>query len=117
MPLPQETAERFSAEVTCLAADATKVILAARANRSPRGHLLPRDRDGRWRRRRSTSSRATARSTSSAAARALAVNAELFFGPLVEGVVLPIGTGIRYQPAAAGPSVHVVVEGYYGVAK
>jgi hypothetical protein len=116
MPLPQETAERFSAEVTCLAADATKVILAAKAGRRPVvtychviGMVLAaqafdiQSSDGAVNIIRGGAS--------------LPVNAELFYGPLVEGVVLPVGTGIRYQPAAAGPGVHVVVEGYYGVAK
>lgn len=116
MPLPQETAERFSFEVTALAGDATKVLLAAKANRRPvvtYCHVIGLI----------AAAQAFDIQSSDGAVNvirvgaSLAVNAELFYGPLVEGVVLPIGTGIRYQPAGAGPSVHIVCEGYYGVAK
>lgn len=31
---------------------------------------------------------------------------------LINGIALPISTGLRIQPAAAGPAVHCVAEGY-----
>lgn len=116
MAIPQETCERFSVEVTALAGDATKVVLAAKAGRRAvvtYCHVIGLV----------AAAQAFDVQSSDAAVNvvragaSLAVNAELFFGPMIEGVVLPIGTGIRYQPAAAGPSVHIVCEGYYGVAK
>lgn len=34
-------------------------------------------------------------------------------GPLAEGMILPAQTSLRIQPAAAGPAVHCLAEGYW----
>lgn len=41
------------------------------------------------------------------------VGTEAFLGPMVEGLKGQAGQPLTIVPAAAGPSIHVVAEGYY----
>lgn len=42
----------------------------------------------------------------------LAAGSEAFFGPLIRGIVGAANTALVITPAAAGPAIHVVAEGY-----
>lgn len=112
MSTPQEQYEQWSAEITLGAADTTKTLVA-----TPTGnrkaivctHLIARvlvaaaqDVDikiGTVLLKRIKASEV--------------VGTEAFIGPMVRGLIGQAATALTIVPAAAGPSVHVVAEGYY----
>jgi hypothetical protein len=112
MGIPQETKKRWSAEITLGAADTTKTLVAAPGLGTTAivcTHLVARilvaaaqDVDikiGSVNLRRLKASEV--------------VGTESFFGPMIQGIVGQAGQALTISPAAAGPSVHVVAEGYY----
>ena len=116
MAIPQETRKLWQAEITLLAADTTKTLLAAPAGSttSPEtkivvthivAHVLV------------SAAQAVDIKIGSVNVRRLAaseaVGAETFFGPMINGIEGQALQALTIVPAAAGPSVHVIAEGYY----
>ena len=111
MTIPLSTEQRFCKEVTLLAAETTHTNLTAAAAETivvtyasimvilgAAQTVYVGDECG------------TNRILSVAAS--LATFAPHFVGPLVEGVHLVKGEDLIIKPAAAGPEIHVVCEGY-----
>lgn len=110
MGFPQEQYEQWSAEATLLVGDATRALLAGKAGFTP------------------FATHVTAMSLV-AAAQAIDIKSgaqvikrlpatfpvgnEAFAGPMFRGIKGISGAGIDIVPAAPGPSVHVVAEGYW----
>lgn len=102
--------ERWSAEVTLAAADATKTLLAAKAGRVTVvthlvSHVLV------------AAAQAVDIKMGTVMIRRVAISegvgSESFIGPMDYGLPGPVSTAITIVPTAPGPSVHVVAEGYY----
>lgn len=43
-----------------------------------------------------------------------AAGSETFVGPMIRGIKGQAGQALTITPAAAGPSIHAIAEGYYG---
>lgn len=111
MATPQEGYKNWSAEITLGAADTSKTLVAAPGATQTLvcTHLVARflvaaaqDVDikiGTVMLRRFKASEV--------------VGTESFFGPMLRGIVGQLGQPLTINPAAAGPSIHVVAEGYY----
>lgn len=104
------TQENWSAEVTLLAADATKTLLAARTGRRiVVTHLVCHQIVSAAQAVNITIGTVTVKRIGVSEA----VGSEGFIGPMERGLVGDISTALLIVPTVAGPSVHVVAEGYY----
>lgn len=110
--LPQESKEGWSAEITLGAADTTKTLLAAPTGQRKAivvthlvAHVLV------------SAAQTIDIKVGTVVIRKLGASAgvgvETFVGPMVKGLFGQAGQALTIVPAAAGPSVHVVAEGYY----
>lgn len=104
------TMERWSAEATLATGDASKTLLAAKTGRSIvvtfyRARILV------------AAAQAVDIKVGTVVAckfaASEAVGTESFIGPMDYGLVGQVSTALTITPAAAGPSMHVVAEGYY----
>lgn len=103
-------AECWSAEVTLAASDTTKTLLAAKTGRVPvMTHMIARILVAAAQ----TVDIACGTVKYKRFGASEAVGTEAFLGPMEYGLPGVSGTAIVITPAAAGPSVHVVAEGYY----
>lgn len=106
----KDNCEPWSAEVTMAAGDATKTILAAKTGKKTVvTHLVYHV----------ITSAAQAVDIAIGTmnvkriAASEAVGSEGFIGPMDYGLVGASGTALVATPAAAGPAIHFVAEGYY----
>lgn len=106
----QDVNENFSFSVTLAAADATKTLVAAKAGRSiVITHLV-------FRVITSAAQLVTVAAGSTVVKRigvSEAVGAEGFIGPMAYGLIGQSGQALVATPAAAGPAIDFVGEGYY----
>jgi hypothetical protein len=115
MGIPQEAYALWSAEITLGAADTTKTLIAAPAAPYATRTLYV------------THIHATSLISAAQAvdikigstnlirlAASWAVGNETFLGPMIRGLRGQPGQALTIVPAAAGPSIHVIAEGYYG---
>lgn len=115
MAIPQEQLANWSAEITLGAGDTTKTLLAAPAapyagRRIYVTHL------------HATSLIAAAQAVDIKIGTvnvlrlvaSWAVGNETFIGPMIRGLRGDVAGALVITPAAAGPSIHVIAEGYYG---
>jgi hypothetical protein len=110
--IPQENQETWAAEITMLAGDANKTLLAApTGNRKAIvvthlvAHVLV-----------SAAQTVDIKIGSVNVARlaaSVAVGTETFRGPMIKGLAGQTGQALTITPSAAGVSLHVVAEGYY----
>lgn len=112
MAIPQETRKLWQAEITLLAGDATKTLLAAPVGPETKivcTHMVARII--------TSAAQAVDIKIGTVNVRRLAaseaVGTESFLGPMINGLEGQAGQALTIVPAAAGPSVHVVAEGYY----
>lgn len=107
---PLDNYERWSCSVTMLAADASKTALAAKAGRTTvcthyRARILV------------SAAQAVdikiGTTVLCSFAASEVVGTESFMGPMDFGLVGQLATALTINPAAAGPSIQLVAEGYY----
>lgn len=102
--------ENWSAEITLGAADTTKTLLALKAGRKiVVTHIVTRVLISAAQAVNITIGGVNVKRIAASEA----VGSESFFGPMERGIVGDAATALLIVPAAAGPSVHAIAEGYY----
>lgn len=116
MAIPQETRKLWQAEITLLVGDATKTLVAAPAGTtaSPETKIVVTHMVARV---LVSAAQAVDIKIGTVNVRRLAVSeavgTESFMGPMINGIEGQALQPLTIVPTAAGPSVHVVAEGYY----
>ena len=110
MSLPFDTEQRFCVQATLGTGDSSKVLKAAAANEQ----IVVTDV---WLTSLTSAAQVQYVGDESATVKALSLAASITAGVqahlrLKQGLALTIGEDLIVKPAAAGPSVHVVAEGY-----
>jgi hypothetical protein len=114
MAIPQETRAKWQAQITLGTGDTTKTLLAAppapyATLRAYCTHMVALCLVSAAQAITITAGSMTFMSLPVS----WAVGNEHFFGPMVLGLPGAAATAITITPASAGPSIHVVAEGYY----
>jgi hypothetical protein len=110
MAIPQEMYETWAVEGTLLVGDTTRTLLAARADSTMvLTHMTARVIV--------SAAQAVNLTIGSVTVKRFAVSepiaSEAFVGPMLKGIYGQKGQALVATPAAAGPSIHFIAEGYW----